>query len=142
MATANWPMPCAAHIDSTSTWHSCKQAVLQVHAAEPLLHYIQDSAGGHAQRAMVCTRPVPRAGIALLRAAKANALIQGRDYVAPDDVQAMFVQTMAHRLHAMASAGRGTAHKSRPCWHAVALPDAVASAHPQPFLVATACTTG
>lgn len=40
----------------------------------------------------------PRAGIALLRAAKARAYLEGRDYVAPDDVQAIFVPTVAHRL--------------------------------------------
>jgi MoxR-like ATPase len=47
----------------------------------------------------------PRAGIALVRAAKAQALIQGRDYVAPDDVQAVLPQTIAHRLVPVLPAG-------------------------------------
>ncbi len=42
-----------AHIDST-TLAQLQAAVLQVHAAAPLLHYIQELAGGLAQWAMVC----------------------------------------------------------------------------------------
>jgi MoxR-like ATPase len=40
----------------------------------------------------------PRAGIALLRVAKALALANGRDYVAPDDVKAVAAPVLAHRL--------------------------------------------
>jgi MoxR-like ATPase len=40
----------------------------------------------------------PRAGIALLRVAKARALAEGRDYVMPDDVKAVAGPVLAHRL--------------------------------------------
>jgi MoxR-like ATPase len=40
----------------------------------------------------------PRAGIALLRVAKARAVADGRDYVIPEDVQAVAVPVLAHRL--------------------------------------------
>ena len=40
----------------------------------------------------------PRAGIALLRVAKARALSEGRDYVIPDDVKAVAAPVLAHRL--------------------------------------------
>jgi MoxR-like ATPase len=40
----------------------------------------------------------PRAGIALLRVAKARALTEGRDFVTPDDVKAVAVPVLAHRL--------------------------------------------
>jgi MoxR-like ATPase len=40
----------------------------------------------------------PRAGIALLRVAKARALSEDRDYVTPDDVKAVAVPVLAHRL--------------------------------------------
>ena len=40
----------------------------------------------------------PRAGIALLRAAKALALAEGREYVLPDDVKAVAAPVLAHRL--------------------------------------------
>jgi MoxR-like ATPase len=40
----------------------------------------------------------PRAGLMLLRAAKAHAMLQGRDHALPDDVQALAVPVLAHRL--------------------------------------------
>jgi MoxR-like ATPase len=40
----------------------------------------------------------PRAGIALLRVAKARALLEGRDYVVPDDVKTIAPAVLAHRL--------------------------------------------
>ncbi|MFN0154214.1 MAG: AAA family ATPase [Gaiella sp.] len=40
----------------------------------------------------------PRAGIALLRLAKALAFVLGRDYVTPEDIQAMAVPALAHRV--------------------------------------------
>jgi MoxR-like ATPase len=40
----------------------------------------------------------PRAGIALLRVAKARALLAGRDYLVPDDVKAVAPSVLAHRL--------------------------------------------
>lgn len=40
----------------------------------------------------------PRASLMLMQASKAAALLDGRDYVIPDDVKAMIVPTLAHRL--------------------------------------------
>jgi MoxR-like ATPase len=40
----------------------------------------------------------PRASLALLRSAKAHAVVAGRDYVAPDDVKAVATSVLAHRL--------------------------------------------
>ena len=40
----------------------------------------------------------PRAGIALLRVAKARALVSGRDYVEPDDIKMVAPTVLAHRL--------------------------------------------
>ena len=63
-----------------------------------------------------------RAGIAVVRAAKAQALLSGRDYVAPDDVQAILAQTVAHRLIPVGDAGRGPAEQVRAMLEEVALP--------------------
>jgi MoxR-like ATPase len=40
----------------------------------------------------------PRATLHLVRAAKASAAMDGRDYVIPDDVQGLATQVLAHRL--------------------------------------------
>jgi MoxR-like ATPase len=44
------------------------------------------------------TGPGPRAGIALVRAARGHALADGCDYVTPDDVKAMAPAVLRHRL--------------------------------------------
>ena len=69
-----------------------------VHASDALLNYIQDIMAATRSGKWFVQGLSPRAGIALLRVAKAQALLSGRDYVAPDDVQAILPQTIAHRL--------------------------------------------
>jgi len=51
----------------------------------------------------------PRAGLMLLRAAKARAMVEGRDHALPDDVQALATPVLAHRLVAAPEAGDGAA---------------------------------
>jgi MoxR-like ATPase len=41
----------------------------------------------------------PRGGLALVRCARARALMQGRDFVMPDDVKAVAVPVLAHRVN-------------------------------------------
>lgn len=70
----------------------------QVHVADPILHYIQQLLAASRTGS---TRPLsPRAGLALLRAARAAALQGGRDHVRPDDVQAVWGAVVGHRLGA------------------------------------------
>ncbi|MBI3144268.1 MAG: AAA family ATPase [Pseudogulbenkiania sp.] len=47
----------------------------------------------------------PRAGLALVAAARAWALLEGRDYVLPDDVKAVFPAVAGHRLAAIVPGG-------------------------------------
>jgi MoxR-like ATPase len=51
-----------------------------------------------------------RAAIALVRCAQARAVLGGREYVAPDDVRALAVPVLAHRL--VLAPGAGTAHRA------------------------------
>lgn len=90
---------------------SLQQQVLSVHTAEPLLDYVQDLIAATRSGRWFLQGLSPRAGIALIRAAKAQALIAGRDYVAPDDLQAVLPQTIAHRLVPVGDAGRGAAEQ-------------------------------
>jgi len=102
--------------------HSLQQQVLQVHAAEPLLNYVQDLVAATRSGRWFAMGLSPRAGIAVLRAAKAQALLCGRDYAAPDDVQAILAQTVAHRLTPVGDAGRGSVEQVRAMIAAVPLP--------------------
>jgi MoxR-like ATPase len=96
--------------------------VLAVHAADPLLDYLQDLIAATRDGRWFVQGLSPRAGLAVLRAAKAQALLNGRDYVAPDDVQAILPQTAAHRLVPVPSAGRGAVEQVRAMLAAVPLP--------------------
>jgi MoxR-like ATPase len=97
-------------------------AVLAVHAADPLLNYVQDLIAATRSGRWFLQGLSPRAGIALVRAAKAQALLAGRNYVAPDDVQAILPQTIAHRMIPVADAGRGAVEQVRAMVQSVALP--------------------
>ncbi|MDT7517622.1 MoxR family ATPase [Rhodoferax sp. TBRC 17660] len=99
-----------------------QQAVMAVHTADPLLDYVQDLITATRSGRWFLQGLSPRAGIALLRAAKAQALLCGRDYVAPDDVQAVLPQTVAHRMIPVGDAGRGAEEQVRAMMQAVPLP--------------------
>ena len=101
---------------------AAQQKVLAVHASEPLLDYLQALIAATRSGQWFVEGLSPRAGIALLRAAKAHALLDARDYVAPDDLQAVAAQTVAHRLQPVAGAGRGRREQVRAMLAAVALP--------------------
>ena len=90
-----------------------QRSVTEVHASAALLDYVQDLITATRSGRWFLQGLSPRAGIALVRAAKAQALISGRDYVAPDDVQAIIAQTVAHRLVPVGDAGRGAVEQVR-----------------------------
>ena len=99
-----------------------QQEVLKVHASDALLDYVQDLLTATRSGRWFLQGLSPRAGIALMRAAKAQALISGRDYVAPDDVQSILPQTVAHRLIPVGDAGRGAVEQVRAMIEATPLP--------------------
>ncbi|RYX89607.1 MAG: MoxR family ATPase [Comamonadaceae bacterium] len=99
-----------------------QQRVQGIHAADPLLNYVQDLIAATRTGRWFLQGLSPRAGIALLRGAKAQAMLNGRDYVAPDDVQAILPQTVAHRLIPVSDAGRGAVEQVRAMIEAVPLP--------------------
>jgi len=107
---------------SQSELQQLQDKVLAVHAAGPLLDYVQDLIAATRSGKWFLQGLSPRAGIAVVRAAKAQALLSGRDYVAPDDVQAVLPQTIAHRLIPVGDSGRGAVEQVRAMLAAVALP--------------------
>jgi len=84
-----------------------RDAVSQVHASDALVDYVQALFTRSRQHPGVRVGLSPRAGIALLRAAKAHALLLGRRHVIPEDVQALFIAVAGHRLVAEAEASSG-----------------------------------
>ena len=99
-----------------------QRKVLAIHTSAPLLDYVQDLIAATRSGQWFLMGLSPRAGIAVVRAAQAQALLSGRDYVAPDDVRAILAQTVAHRLIPVSDAGRGSIEQVRAMLEAVALP--------------------
>ena len=93
-----------------------------VHASDALLDYLQSLIQATRSGEWFVEGLSPRAGVAVLRAARARALLGGRDYVAPDDIQYILPQTIAHRLMPVSSAGRGRREQVRAMVQAVPLP--------------------
>ena len=83
-------------------------AVQNVAVSAPVLDYLQDLIDASRNGRWFAQGLSPRAAQAILRAAKARALVEGRTYLAPDDIAAILPQTATHRLVAVGSAARGT----------------------------------
>ena len=98
-----------------------QQEVSAVRTSDALIHYVQALMAATRSGKWFVQGLSPRAGIGLVRAAKAQALIQGRDYVAPDDVQAILPQTTAHRMVPVSSAGRSAVEQVRAMMDSVPL---------------------
>jgi MoxR-like ATPase len=82
-----------------------QHAAQRVHVSEPLVDYVQALLGTTRNSPELVSGLSPRAGLGLLAAARAWALLDGRDHVVPDDVQTLFPHVAAHRLH-LAGDGR------------------------------------
>ncbi len=79
--------------------------VRDVLAHPALLDYVQTLLEASRRHPGIRTGLSPRAGLALLGAARAWALLHGRGFVIPEDVQAVFAAVAAHRLVAARTAG-------------------------------------
>lgn len=80
-----------------------QQKAAGVHVAEAVVDYVQALMDHTRASEQFHTGLSPRAGLAVLRAARAWALLEGREAVLPEDVQAVFVSVACHRLHAAGS---------------------------------------
>ena len=77
---------------------SVQDAARRVHASDALRGYVVSLLARTREDTRIELGASPRAGLMLLRAAKARALMQGRDHALPDDVQALAQVVLSHRL--------------------------------------------
>ena len=73
-------------------------AVPEVSVSEPVAHYAYRVAQSTREHDSVVLGVSPRAAMSWLRAAKARALLAGRDYVLPDDLKVLGVSVLGHRI--------------------------------------------
>ena len=77
---------------------AAQDAATRITASEPLRDYVVRVLWRTREDPRVELGASPRAGLMLLRAAKAHAMMSGRDHALPDDVQALAEPVLAHRL--------------------------------------------
>jgi MoxR-like ATPase len=75
-----------------------QDAARRIHASDALRGYVVSLLSRTREDPRIELGASPRAGLMLLRAAKARALMQGRDHALPDDVQALAQVVLPHRL--------------------------------------------
>ncbi|WP_425003165.1 AAA family ATPase [Mycolicibacterium sp. S3B2] len=75
-----------------------QESVEQVSVHDDVLQYVVALAAASRSHPQVAVGASPRAELDLVQLARAHALLQGRDYVIPEDVKALAVPTMAHRI--------------------------------------------
>ncbi|GAA5169133.1 AAA family ATPase [Viridibacterium curvum] len=87
---------------------SALQAIAaSIHVSDRLLDYVQALLTASRSMSGVAHGLSPRSGIGLLAAARAWALLAGRDHVLPEDVQAVLPSVAGHRLHGGGTVGAG-----------------------------------
>lgn len=82
---------------------SLQAAGAQVHVSERILDYTQALLAASRRLPGVAHGLSPRCGIGLLAAARAWALIEGRDHVRPEDIQLILPSVAGHRLSSLAA---------------------------------------
>lgn len=99
-----------------------QQEVGNTHASEALIDYIQRLLEASRQHPLFQHGLSPRAGLALLAAARAWAWLAGRSMVLPDDVQAILPAVARHRLRTSQGNGFARAEDITALMHGVAIP--------------------
>ena len=76
-----------------------QKVVQQVHVEDPLLQYIAEIVNKTRNHPSLYLGASPRASLNILKASKAFAAIQGRDFVIPEDIKAVIVPVLIHRIY-------------------------------------------
>jgi MoxR-like ATPase len=86
-----------------------RAALREVHASAALVGYVQALVQASRQGGLFAEGLSTRAALALLQAARAWAVLEGRNHVIPEDVQAVLLPVAAHRLRPLRSMSSGNA---------------------------------
>jgi MoxR-like ATPase len=98
LATYDRPPPGVRPVVGPSDVLEMQRLAQEVHVAEELLDYVLGLVGFTRSHAKVYLGASPRAGLALVHAAKGLALLRGRDFILPDDVRHLAPHVLGHRI--------------------------------------------
>jgi MoxR-like ATPase len=92
------PIDRIAQVVTADEFLQAQRGVQEVYLDDLIKRYIVDIVGATRQHADIYLGASPRGSLALYRTSQARAALAGRDYVVPDDVKAMAVDVLAHRI--------------------------------------------
>ena len=92
------PLEQLSAVTSAAEILDIKQQAQKIYMEPSVRHYILEIIGKTRTNPSIALGASPRASLALYRASQALALIQGRDFVLPDDVKRLAVPVLGHRL--------------------------------------------
>ena len=119
------PLERLTPVTDAETVNRCIAGVRRVFVHRAVKDYLVGIVAGTRHSPDIRLGASPRASLQLMRAAKARAAVDGRNYVTPDDVQALALPTLAHRVmlsHEARMGGRGVAEVVSQLVGAVPLP--------------------
>jgi MoxR-like ATPase len=90
--------PAVARVVDATDLLAMRESVEEVTVHDDVLQYVVSLAAASRQHPQVAVGASPRAELDLVQLARARALLLGRDYVIPEDVKALAVPAMAHRI--------------------------------------------
>ena len=102
--TAGAPLEVIGAVTDAAGVSGLIRSAREVHVAPPIRRYIVDLVEATRKHGDMYLGASPRAGIMILRAARAMAAASERDYVVPDDVKALAIPVLGHRIIVSADA--------------------------------------
>ncbi len=94
----NSPMEELSPVCDKSALLSLQNAVKDVYIHPQLMEYIADIVKATRENKSVSIGVSPRGTLAMLSAARSYAIVKGRDYVVPEDIKALCIPVLAHRI--------------------------------------------
>ena len=101
-------MPTLKSLLDLETLKQLQETVAGITVTDHLLQYVMDLIQATRQSPDFAHGLSPRAGLAIVSAAKAWAFVDGRDYVLPEDIQQVFVVSARHRLQSIKTSSTST----------------------------------
>ncbi len=105
------PLDKVQQVMSLTELEALRDQCAQVHVSDPVLEYIVRLVGATRNHPSILQGGSPRATLALTAMSRAAALVQGRDYVVPEDVRHIYPDVIVHRLLLSPKAEPGSGDK-------------------------------
>ena len=93
-----WAPPRLRAVVDAETLLAMRDSMEQVQVEPAVLRYVVDLVQASRAHPQVTVGASPRGGLALVALARGQAVLDGRDYVTPEDVKAVGVEALAHRI--------------------------------------------